>query len=129
MAASDHLQPRLFMQAKELYAMSSIEADLGWGGDMDAMRSAKRADLVRRPRIAKSIARSAEPVEISLGKDFGTMDEPQVADGNHRVTAAYDRDPDSYVPVVSHENYDQYFAYQSDRPDRDVNWHRGRKVR
>lgn len=128
MAAIDHLQPRLFMKAKELHAMSSIEGDLGWGGDLDAMRAQKRSDLQSRPRISKSMAGGVqEPVEISLSKKFGTRDEPQVADGNHRVTGAFDANPESYVPVVHHEDYDQYAAYQQDRPNNDVNWPRKKK--
>jgi hypothetical protein len=134
MPAIDHLQPRLFMQAKELYAMPSVEAAVQYGGDVDKMRSMKRADLAARPRIAKGMSASVhEPVDISLDNAFGfpsVSRDPHVADGNHRVLAAYDRNPDAYVPVVHHQTFDDWATHETERYEagaRDVNWKRRKK--
>ena len=117
MAASDHLHPeqmRMFMTARELHGMHSIDVqqtpESRFGGhwkSMDAMWKTKRREnaMGGPDRLDKGVAAHGVqwPVELTSGTDVsGTV----ISDGHHRIQAAYEANPDSYVPV-EHSDLDQ----------------------
>ena len=111
MTASDHVSPhqlQMFMPARELYGMHSLDT-VAFGGDVDRMRGAKRR-LNSMSRLSNVGAEGVrKPVQLVHGSDeeIARFKPPEVsvavANGNHRVTAAYDANPDMEVPV---EHYD-----------------------
>jgi hypothetical protein len=106
MAASDHLHPQqlaMFMTARELHGMNSIDVQRfpndrmgGAWKSKDAMWKVKRREN-KREGLDKDVAAHGvqEPVLIVHSENDGT----RLANGHHRTTAAYDHNPDSYVPV------------------------------
>lgn len=124
MSAADHLQPRqlsMFMQAKELYRNTpSIDVEQtpnsALGGAWktpEAMWKSKRKDN-RAEGLDKHIAQHGVHAPVLLkhsdtdfGGEPGSMPRSMViSNGHHRTVAAYDSNPESYVPV-EHEDYDQ----------------------
>jgi hypothetical protein len=117
MAARDHVSPyqlSMLMPARELYGMPSLDT-AAYGGDVDAMRKAKRG----RNSISKLSDVSGginKPVQIHHGDDpqikpyrLGEKG-PAVANGNHRVVAAYDANPDMEVPVEHYDSGNKLFV-------------------
>lgn len=135
--ASDHIQPfqmKLFMQAKELMDTPSDEA---WGktlNDAHDLREAKLDEanmdwdeyddvhgLIFNPlpgeeNLRDSIAKRGvrNPVKVRLHKDDVWGWTPRLTNGNHRVVAAHDVDPEMYIPV---SYTDRHFS----RSSRDYN--------
>jgi hypothetical protein len=111
MAASDHIHPQqlaMLMPARQLYGMHSLDTPAF--SDVDAMRGAKRRvnSMSKLSKVGEEGIR--KPVQIAHGNDPGWRslmgsNASAVANGNHRVTAAYDANPDMEVPV---EHYDRY---------------------
>lgn len=115
MAASDHLHPKqlsMFMPARELYDLPSLDA-AGYNGNVETMRRAKRR-VNSMSKLGRDVGTEGvrKPVQIVHGSDpdwnahAGEHAGPGfmgVANGNHRVTAAYDANPDMEVPI---EHYD-----------------------
>jgi hypothetical protein len=117
MAASDHLHPQqlaMFMPARDLHKMNSL--DRISFESTGAMRHEKRLD--NRSGMYHSIAKEGvhNPVQIVHGRDpawddyMGAGHDQAVANGNHRVTAAYDINPDMEIPVMHHETADSVFS-------------------
>lgn len=116
MAAVDHLAPRqlsMFMPAKQLYDMPSADAEQF--DSVDQMRRIKR----RPNNIGRLGAHVAEhgvhtPVQIAHsggGLDDWTYGHPAVvANGNHRLIAQYDANPNAEVPVVHHDSEADAFS-------------------
>ncbi len=110
MSASDHLgeQMRLFMTAGELHATHSIEIQqspesrFGMPGrSMSEMWDVKRREN-KRSGLKKDVAAHGvqHPVELVSGQDVeGTV----IYTGHHRVQAAFEHNPESYVPVEHHD--------------------------
>lgn len=119
MSAAHSVSPyqlSMFMPAHELYGMPSLDTS-GYGGDVEAMRSAKR-DTNAVGRIERDIATSGvrKPVQIHHGNDpeihrfRGGEKGPVVANGNHRVVAAYDVDPAMEVPIEHYDSGNKLFV-------------------
>ena len=119
MAASDHVSPHqlsMFMPARELYGMHALDTS-GFGGDVAAMRSAKR-DTNAKGKIGRSIEAEGvrKPVQVHHGNDpeinrfRGGVKGPALANGNHRVIAAYDANPDMEVPVEHYDSGNKLFV-------------------
>lgn len=116
MAASDHVSPHqlsMFMPARELYGMPSLDT-AGYKGDVGLMRSAKRRvnSMSKLSDVSEGIRK---PVQIHHGNDpeihrfRGGEKGPVVANGNHRIVAAYDQDPDMEVPVEHYDSGNKLF--------------------
>lgn len=113
MSAADHVHPvqlQMFMPARDLYGMHSMDT-AGFGGDVGAMRASKRktnaAGGMERSIAALGVRK---PVQVFHGEApeaarFMGEHAMAVANGNHRVTAAYDVDPGMEVPVVHHDQF------------------------
>jgi hypothetical protein len=114
MAAADHLHPvqlRMFMTARELYNTPSIDVqrtpESRFGGHwktMDAMWATKRKEN-KADKLDKHVAQHGVfgPVTLGIGgRDLGEI--PHIVQGHHRIVAAYDANPESYVPV-EHEDF------------------------
>lgn len=110
------------MPARDLHKMRSL--DTISFESTGAMRVNKRMEN-RAKGIDESIAREGirNPVQIVHGRDpawsreIGTGHNIAVANGNHRVVAAYDANPDMEVPVIHHDTADSVFSEMS-RQDR-----------
>jgi hypothetical protein len=123
MSAADHLHPKqlaMLMPARELYGMHSMDT-AGHGGDPGRMRASKR-----KANAASKIGRSVEaegvrkPVQIYHGDDpqterFMAGADVAVANGNHRVVAAYDTNPDMEIPVVHHDQFGELISSMQDQ--------------
>jgi hypothetical protein len=117
MAASDHLHPQqlaMFAPARDLYNMPSLDT-AAFKGDVGAMRAAKRR-VNRMSRLSDVSEGINKPVQIHHGDDpeiarfRGGEKGPVVANGNHRVTAAYDQDPDMEVPIEHYDSGNKLFV-------------------
>jgi hypothetical protein len=117
MTASDHVSPHqlsMFLPARELYGMHSLDT-AAFGGDVGRMRSAKRRvnAMSKLSDVSEGINK---PVQLIHGQDESIARfkppevETAVANGNHRVTAAYDQDPDMEVPVEHYDSGDKLFG-------------------
>ena len=117
MAASDHVSPhqlQMFMPARELYGLHSLDT-AAFGGDVGRMRSAKRRvnSMSKLSDVSEGIRK---PVQLIHGSDesIARFKPPEVdvavANGNHRVTAAYDANPDMEVPVEHYDSGDKLFG-------------------
>lgn len=117
MAASDHIHPQqlsMFMPARELYGLHSLDTP-AFGGDVGAMRGAKRK-MNRLSRLSDVSGGINKPVQLIHGNDpqLSAYKPPEVdvalANGNHRVTAAYDANPDMEVPVEHYDSADKLYV-------------------
>jgi hypothetical protein len=114
MSAPDHVSPyqlSMLMPARELYHTPSLDT-AGFGGDVGRMRASKRRTnaMSKLSDVSEGIRK---PVQLVHGDDPNWsrfMSDEQlgpaataVANGNHRLIAAYDENPDMEVPV---EHYD-----------------------
>lgn len=110
MAASDNLngQLRMFMTARELHDTDSIDVmqapDSRYGGAWAA-----KSDMWERKKLEnrqggfdKLIAAQGvhKPVELTSGTD---VEGSVIRDGHHRIQAAFDASPESYLPVEHHD--------------------------
>ena len=103
----------MFMPARELYGMPSLDAS-GFGGDVGAMRASKRRTnaMSKLSDVSEGIRR---PVQIHHGNDpeihrfRGGVKGPVLANGNHRVVAAYDENPDMEIPVEHYDSGNKLF--------------------
>lgn len=92
-------QLSMFMTAREVTALPSVDTRPGW--EPDTMWAHKRADNAADGLGAHVVANGVHaPVMLAHGLGDG----PQLADGHHRAIAAFDHNPDSFVPV-EHEDY------------------------
>jgi len=116
MTASDHVSPHqlsMFMPARELYGLPSLDA-AAFGGDVGRMRSAKR-QVNAMSKLSDVSEGIRKPVQIHHGDDpeverfRGGEKGPVVANGNHRLIAAYDQDPDMEVPVEHYDSGNKLF--------------------
>jgi hypothetical protein len=108
MAAADNLHPKqlaMFMPARELYGMHSLDS-YAHGGDVDQMRRGKRR-VNAVGKLPDSIGKEGVRKPVSVVHDLGIPEmhgeTVALANGNHRVIAAYDRNPAMEIPV---EHYD-----------------------
>lgn len=94
MPATDHLHPRMFMTARELHGLTSAEVNpahpAGWNTH-EQMWTDKRKD--NADGLAADVAKHGVEYPVTLN-ERGEIDS-----GHHRIQAAYDANPDSYVPV------------------------------
>ena len=112
MAASDHLHPvqlRMFITARELHDMPSAEVGdprTGAWPTHEEMWAAKKEDNDEPWRqasyddsetLSQSVAKHGvkHPVRIAHRGEIAEIDA-----GHHRIQAAYDANPESYVPVT-----------------------------
>lgn len=119
MAASDYLnnaQLQMFMPAKKLYnEMLSLDADLEPLAENEVIAHMKRAenqqddrttwdDEPGYPKLEESVRKEGiqRPVKLLLGS--GVL-KPLIGDGNHRIVAAHDIDPNMEVPVTYDRDY------------------------
>lgn len=131
MSASDHIQPyqmKLFMTAGELFGIPSSDSSGFHSLANDAgLQNRKRYEAERgyahesriplrqdsaefnEKTLKQSIAEEGvkSPVELhfipkSLTKKRGDGTRVMLANGNHRVVAAHDIDPNMYVPIEYH---------------------------
>ena len=107
MAATDHLHPqqlRMFMTARELHGMTSADVDpthpAAWRSH-EQMWADKRKDNAG-DGLAADVAKHGVEYPVTIGLHAGG--EQKLSAGHHRIQAAYDADPDSYVPV-KHTDY------------------------
>jgi hypothetical protein len=108
MAASDHLHPvqlRMFMTARELHDTPSAEVDpsnpAGWNTHREMWKS-KRYDNVQ-DGLGADVAKRGVQYPVTLGWQRGQQ-APKIDAGHHRIQAAYDANPESFVPV-RHTDY------------------------
>jgi hypothetical protein len=104
MAASDHLgeQLRMFMTARELHAMPSADV----GGPLPAWRThgemwSDKAKDNADDGLGASVAKHGVEYPVTIAHR-GEVTELEA--GHHRIQAAYDHNPESYVPV-QHRDY------------------------
>lgn len=102
-------QLRMLMTAKELHDMHSIDVqqtpESRFGGafkSMDAMWKAKKREN-KADGFDKLIAAEGvkDPVSLTTGRG---IEGRVIEDGHHRIQAAYDANPESFVPV---EHFDR----------------------
>lgn len=107
----------MFMPARELYDMHSLDTS-GYGGDVGAMRRGKR-QTNRVGKMGRSIQEEGvrKPVLLAHGDDpqlrpfrGGNTDPVVLANGNHRVIAAHDHDPDTEIPVEHYDSADKLYV-------------------
>ena len=120
MAASNYLnnaQLQMFMPAKKLYnQVPSIDADLEPLAKNDEIADMKRSENQKDendmwenapgyPKLKESIKKEGikAPVQLAIGS---RILKPLLADGNHRVVAAHDIDPNMEVPVTYRRDYE-----------------------
>ena len=117
MAASDHLHPvqlQMLMPARELYGMHSLDT-AAYKGDVGMMRAAKRR-LNSMSKLSDVSEGIRKPVQLIHGHDesIARFKPPEVdtavANGNHRIVAAYDANPDMEVPVEHYDTGDKLFG-------------------
>jgi len=117
MAASDHVNPHqlaMLIPARQLYGMPSLDT-AAFKGDVEAMRGAKRR-VNSMSRLSDVSGGINKPVQIHHGDDHeikkfrGGAEGPVVANGNHRVVAAYDANPDMEVPVEHYDSANKLFV-------------------
>jgi hypothetical protein len=118
-------QLAMFMPAKDLYDMHSVDTPAYAG--TDEMRADKRHRNAAG-RMNQNIAAEGvrKPVSVFHGSDTGMADYMQghdtaVGNGNHRVIAAYDRDPGMEVPVIHHDQFGDLMKTMRDQ-DRAGTW-------
>lgn len=111
---SSVLQPqqlRMFMTAQELHDMHSIDVmqtpESRFGGawpNMKKMWATKKREN-KQDGLDKSVARHGVhvPVELTSGRD---VEGEVIYGGHHRIQAAFDANPQSWVPV-EHTSLDQ----------------------
>lgn len=103
-------QLAMFMPAHELYALHSVDTPAY--ASTDEMRSDKR-ERNSMSRMNREVASGGvrKPVSVFHGDDEGGMAEytkghdRSLGNGNHRVIAAYDHDPNTEVPVIHHDQF------------------------
>lgn len=120
MAASDYLnnaQLQMFMPAKKLYnEMLSLDADLEPLSQNEDIAHMKRSENQQTeslafdrepiyPKLEESIRKEGvkKPVRLLLG---GGVLKPLIGNGNHRIVAAHDIDPNMEVPVSYGRDYE-----------------------
>jgi hypothetical protein len=125
-SAADAVHPvqlSMFMPARDLYNMTSLDT-AGFGGDVGRMRASKRK-VNAMSKLNDVSGGINKPVQLLHGKHSEVErlkgpDKPDVvlANGNHRVTAAYDENPDMEVPVVHHDQFGDLIKgmQEQDRP-------------
>lgn len=124
MSAADALHPfqmRLFMQANELMDLPAGDSKpLPSGGPNQSLRqdinlqNRKReentlppprwkAPRLADPHLGEDVKAQGviQPVSLYYRPEYGHT-APQIDDGHHRVVAAYDANPESWVPVRYH---------------------------
>ena len=108
MAASDHIHPeqlRMLMTARELHGMHSIDVQQtpesrfggAWSSMSDLWKTKRREN--KKDGLGRDVAAHGVqwPVELMSGADItGEV----ISGGHHRIQAAFDANPDSYVPVT-----------------------------
>lgn len=114
MAASEylnHAQLQMFMPAKKLFSeLNSLDAGATPLSEQPKVVEQKRADnrsakpeggTGEVPFLEKSIKEEGVKRPVTLGYDHKIL-KPLVANGNHRIVAAHDIDPNMEVPVSYH---------------------------
>lgn len=64
--------------------------------------------LLGEPSLYESISAHGVTTPVTLSYElmgFGTLSEPYIFNGHHRVVAAYDIDPNMLIEVQYHQNY------------------------
>jgi hypothetical protein len=106
MAASDHLQLKLFMSAREIGDSVSAYGDFGQnpgGLPHEAMRTISSDVLERkknnfgRSGLQESVQTHGVKKPLDITHDSGGM---MLANGHHRLIAQSQADPDRLIPVV-----------------------------
>lgn len=103
MAASDHIQLRMFMQASELRGMDSIDvaqtpsSRFGMNRPKEEMWATKKRENMYDRHGKEWLAKGVrEPVTLGSGSDVkGDV----IVDGHHRIQSAGEHHPSSYLPV------------------------------
>jgi hypothetical protein len=108
----------MFMPAHALYDTPSLDA-AAYGGNVETMRKNKRYANARG-KLASVEGGIRKPVQLAHGSDPAWDDfapsahvGPEavlLANGNHRVTAAYDSNPDMEVPVEHYGDSGSLFS-------------------
>jgi ParB-like chromosome segregation protein Spo0J len=105
----------MFMQAKELRSMPSAEVDTstpaGWRSHKEMWASKQRDNV--QDGLGASVAKHGVEYPVTIAhSDEG---EPKLDAGHHRIQAAYDADPNSYVPV-RHTDHSRRSYSESPQP-------------
>jgi hypothetical protein len=121
MAATDHLQGKLFMTARELlqdYRSADVDPShpAGWKSH-DQMWTSKRKDNAA-DGLAADVAKRGVEYPVTLGIHEGG--EQKIVSGHHRIMAAYTANPRSYVPV----QYRDYTKRSTPEPQQPVTTNR-----
>lgn len=110
------VQLDMLKPARELYGMHSMDT-AAYGGDVTKMREAKMDENAASGLDVRGGIR--KPVQIIHGSAGYWGQEMRghtiaVGNGNHRVTAAMMVDPNMEVPVMHHDQFEDYLEHHTE---------------